>query len=435
MAYDIRGRGITTHDAFLIGRATGSELTGSCFVAWDCRKSSPALAQHLIEGLRSSGIKVTRGGFMPGPAAYFNTFKKYDFGVYITASHNPPEYNGFKFMLKDGTSLAPKRLLKIKKRFLNYEFNKATPEPVNQDITSLNDYVRFLDDEFGKLGVKCVIDALNGSTGSVKGSVFKHLLNALVLHDEPLGDFGGRHPEPSDKNLQQACDKVIESGAEFGVGLDGDGDRSVFIDDKGRVIDGNKMTMLFAKDALEHNNGGVIVAPVSVSKILESKIVKPLGGKMVWCKVGHTFIEKEIVKHEAIFGGEFSSHFFFNEYYPFSDGILSTLMLARLLKKKKKKLSELINELPKVFVVKEEVEFNTHEEKERVAKLMVRNFLLERPNALTMDGIKFIKDKAAILLRPSQTRHTVKAFVEAEDKSLAKKVLADYVGLINSFKK
>ena len=101
MAYDVRGRDISTHDAFLLGRALGSQFSGTCFVGWDCREQSPILAQHLIEGLRSSGIKVTNGELMPGPAAYFNTFNKYDFGVYITASHLPSEYNGFKIMLKE----------------------------------------------------------------------------------------------------------------------------------------------------------------------------------------------------------------------------------------------------------------------------------------------------------------------------------------------
>ena len=434
MAYDVRGRGISTHDAFLIGRAVGSELKGSCFVAWDCRETSPLLAQHLIEGLRSSGINVTKGGLMPGPAAYFNTFNKYDFGVFITASHNPPEYNGFKFILRDGTSLDPSILLRVKQRFINYDFNKASAVPVKQDITALNDYIRFLKDEFGKLNIKCVIDCFNGAVSVVSDSVFKQLLNAEVINDQPLSDFGGRNPEPSEHNLKELQARVVEAGASFGVGLDGDGDRSVFIDDKGRVIDGNLMTMLFAKHLLKQHGSGVIVAPVSVSKMLE-QVVKPLNGKVVWCKVGHTFIEKEIVKHNALFGGEFSSHFYFNKFYPFSDGILSTLMLARLLINNKASLSNLLSELPRVFVVKDEVEFSTHEEKSRTANLLINNFLASNPDALTMDGIKFFSDDASVLLRESQTRHTIKAFVEAGSKELADKVLSKYINIVKSFRK
>jgi len=433
MAYDIRGREITTHDAFLIGRALGSELEGDCFIGRDCREKSPLLSQHLIEGLRSSGIRVTNGGEMPNPAAYFNTFKKYDFGVYITASHLPANYSGFKIIMRDGSSIDPEILKKIKQRFIDYDFNKVDSEPVKQDITALNDYARFLEQEFGKLGTPCVIDCLNASGGYVTDTIFKQLLNAKVIRGKPLPDFNGVHPEPTEKNLKQLQEEVKNSSAYFGVGLDGDGDRSVFVDEKGEFIDGNKMTMLFAKNILEQKKG-VIVAPVSVSKLLETKVVKPLGGKMVWCPVGHTFIEKELVKHKGLFGGEYSSHFYFNEFYPFSDGVMSTLMLARILKESGKKLSQLVAELPKVFVVKEEVEFDTHEQKQKAATLLVRNFLIQHPQALTMDGIKFMKDDACILLRPSQTCHTVKAFVEAEDKELAENVLADYVKIIESYK-
>jgi phosphomannomutase/phosphoglucomutase len=385
----------------------------------------------LIEGLRSSGIEVTSAGLMPGPACYFNTFNKFDFGVFVTASHLPPEYNGFKIIMRDGSSIDPKDLLKVKELFLNFKFNKPSPKPVKQDITALNDYHSFLRQEFGRLGVKCVIDCFNACTG-LSSNLFEELLDARVINSEALPDFGGRHPEPSEKNLKEVQDLVIKSKASFGVGLDGDGDRSVFIDEGGVVIDGNKMTMLFAKNVLEHNKGGVIVAPVSVSNLLESKVVKPLGGEVVWCPVGHTFIEKELIKHDGVFGGEFSSHFYWNEFYPFSDGVLSTLMLARIIKESGKKLSELVGELPQVFVVKEESEFKSHSDKEKVANLLVKNMLVKHPEALTMDGIKFVDGDVSVLLRQSQTRHTVKVFIEAEDKVLANKKLDEYFQLIES---
>ncbi|MBD3312058.1 hypothetical protein GF352_01225 [archaeon] len=432
MAYDIRGRGLSTHDAFLIGRGLGSEFNGSCFVGFDSRELSPVLSQHLVEGLRSSGIRVITGGLMPGPACYFNTFNNYDFGVYVTASHLPSDYNGFKIIMNDGSSIDPQDLLRVKNRVLNFKFNKPSPVPVKQDITSLNNYSSFLREEFGLLGVKCVIDCFNASSGLMTG-LFNSLLDARVLNDEPMPDFGGRHPEPSDKNLREVQDRVVSSGAAFGVGLDGDADRSVFVDELGEVVDGNKMTMLFAKNVLERTKG-VVVAPVSVSNLLESEIVEPLGGEMVWCPVGHTFIEKELVKHKGVFGGEYSSHFYWNEFYPFSDGVLSTLMLARIIKESKKKLSELVSELPGVFVVKDEVEFDSHQEKSSVAAALTKRFIKEYPDALTMDGVKFIEGGVSVLLRQSQTRHTVKVFVEAGDKSIANQKLSEYVKVIKAHK-
>ena len=201
MAYDIRGKELDTHDAFILGRALGSYFTGTCFVSWDCRKLSPLLGQHLIEGLRTSGIKVTIGGFMPGPAGYYKTMNNYDFGVYITASHLPPEYNGFKIIMKDGSSIDPNDLLNVKKIFNTFKFNKADPVPAKQDIMAINDYAGFLEKEFGRMEIKCVIDCLNASTGVLSERVFKRLLDARVINDTPKPDFGGKSPEPTDKNL------------------------------------------------------------------------------------------------------------------------------------------------------------------------------------------------------------------------------------------
>ncbi len=433
MTYDIRGKNISTHEAFIIGRAIGSFFNGSCFVSFDCREDSSIISEHLIEGLRSSGINVTLSGLMTSPAAYFKTMNNFDFGVFITASHNPPGYNGFKIILRDGSSIDPSDLVKIKELALNHDFNNEESVLVNQDITALNDYCHFLERTFGKQDVKCVFDCFNGSSGVLVNKVFKRLLNAITINDVPLGDFGGKQPEPKESNLKSLQERVLELNASFGVGLDGDGDRSVFVDDKGRVIDGNKMTMLFAKHILKSNKG-VIVAPVSVSSLLESEIVKPLGGSVVWCPVGHTFIEKELIKHNGLFGGEFSSHFYWNQFFPYSDGAFSSLMLAKIINESGKLFSELIDELPTVFVVKGEVEFESHERKSKVASELINKLLIKHPDALTMDGIKFIDGETTVLLRQSLTRPTVKVFIESKDKDLANNKLRTYVKLINNYK-
>jgi len=336
--------------------------------------------------------------------------------------------------MKDGSGIAPEELLKIKEKFYKYDFNNKSSTPVKQDITATNDYAQFLEKEFGQIEIKCVVDCLNGSMGALTDNVFKRLLDAKVINNEPKPDFGGRDAEPTEKNLKELQEEIIKTKADFGVGLDGDGDRSVFFDEKGRWVDGNKMTILFAQEVLKRTKGGVIVAPPSVSSVIE-KVIEPFGGRMAWCKVGHTFIERELVKQKGVFGGEDSNHFYWNEYYPFSDGALSTLMMARILKETGKKLSELIDELPRVVVIKEEVEFNTHQEKEDVAAKIINRLMQENSQALTMDGIKFTRpDGVSVLLRPSATRHTVKVFIEAADRLKADEVLDEYVNLIKSYK-
>ncbi len=429
LAYDIRGKGITTHEAFIIGRAIGSVLNGSCFVGYDTRKDSPMLHEHLIEGLRLSGVEVTTGGLMTGPSTYFKTMNNFDFGVFITASHNPVGYNGFKIILRDGSSIDPNDLIKIKDKAVNYEFIDGNGI-VRQDLTSINDYVRFLEKTFGRNDYNCVIDCLNGSTSILKGKVFDSLMKARTIHCNPLSDFGGLSPEPTESNLVELRSEVLANNADFGVGFDGDGDRSVFIDDKGRFIDGNKMTMLLAKWVVS-NNAGTIVAPISVSRILES-IVKP--NKVKWCRVGHTFIEKELIRNNGVFGGEFSSHFYWNQFFPYSDGVFSALMVGKMINDSGKKLSELVDELPKVFVVKDEVEFESHAIKSTVCKNIINDLSKNHPNALLIDGIKFNDNNNQVLIRESLTRHTIKVFVESSSKESAVKTLNKYVNLINHYK-
>jgi len=433
LAYDIRGRNISTHDSFLLGKALGAVFKGTCIVGHDSRETSPDLCEHLIEGLKNSGIKVINIGLVPNPVCYFKVFKTYDFGVYITGSHLPTEYNGYKIILKNGATIDEERYKKVKEAFYKYKF-KSGNGSARINITALNDYARFLEKEFGKIPIKCVIDCFNGSASVLSKRVFKNLLNADVLNDQPLPDFGGRIPEPSEKNLAQLKKAVLKSKASFGVGLDGDADRSVFIDDKGEVIDGNRMTMLFAKHVLKRNNGGTIVVPVSVSSSIEP-FVKNFNGRVVWCKVGHRFIEEELLKRNGLFGGEYSSHFYWNEFYPFSDGILSTLMLAKILHESKKNLSELLKELPKVFVVKEEVEFPTHKIKNKTMGRIKQDLIKFHPNALTIDGVKFKTKEGFVLIRASETRHTIKVFAESDSKEKANTLLTEFIELVKQYKR
>ncbi len=431
MAYDIRGLSITTHDSFILGKALGNVFSGNCVVGHDSRGSSPVLTEHLIEGLRQSGINVDNIGLVPNPACYYKVYNNYDFGVYVTASHLPPEYNGYKIILRNGMSIDQVRFQKVKESFYKFKF-KAGTGTVRMNITALNDYASFLEREFGKSDIKRVIDCFSGAASVLSKRVFSSLLKATVINDSPLPDFGGRAPEPTESNLTAVIKEVIKNKADFGVGLDGDGDRSVFVTDKGEVIDGNLMTMLFAKYLLIKKGGGIIVVPPSVSSSIED-LAKKYGGKVVWCKVGHSYIEEELVKNKGLFGGEESSHFYWNEYYPFSDGILSMLMLAKILKETKKKFGELVSELPKIFVLKDEIEFPTHKAKEAAMKRIEKDLLKFHPNALTLDGVKFKVNEGSVLVRHSVTRHTIKVFAESDTKEKTTALLKEYVDFVKGY--
>jgi phosphomannomutase/phosphoglucomutase len=429
-AYDIRGiygKDLTDEVAFKIGKALGTFLKGKdkVCVGYDTRASSPTLFEKFASGLISTGCEVIKLGLVPNPVVYFFAWKNKIFGCIVTSSHNPKEWNGFKLVKPDGTSFL-EEIKEIERIFDSEVFLEGKGKIVEYG-NAVKDYERFLAKKIGKLKGKIVVEFFGGA-GTVANSIFKNLgLEVVGLHDKPDENFYGfERPEPKSENLKLLKEAVKKEKALFGVAFDGDADRSIFVDDRGRELNGSIMSGIFIKDILKRKKGKIIVTADCASGL--KKITEKLGGKLIWWRVGHGFIEKKCLEEKAIFAGEQSSHFYFSEFYPFSDGILATLFLTKILNKRKKKLSKIVDEIELNPVEKLYIDAKSDEKKLKVIEKIRREF----PEALDlMDGIRIqLNETEWVLIRASQTLPEINLCIEAKNEKRLKELIEKYTKII-----
>jgi phosphomannomutase len=442
LAYDIRGvygRTITGGFVEKVGKAIGSIFNGDGLltVGYDVRYSSPSLEKRVNEGILSTGCDILSIGKVPGPVAYFCTMNsKSDAGVYITASHNPPEYNGIKFIRNNGTSFTHE-LITIKKLVNSNKYIKKTKGTIKNIDNSITLYNKYLEKKVKKMNnLVIAIDSLHGSVGLLHHSFFLDFGISIekAFNLQPLGDFGGAQPVPTPENLKKLISEVVKKNLDFGVSFDGDGDRAVFVDNKGRVLNGGIVSSLFIKDFLKnsHKQESVIASIDLPSNIIKS--VKKYNGNLIWSKVGHTYIEEKMIEEGAIFGGEQSSHYYFGEIYPFSDGILATLMLSAILSRENMKLSTLVDSLKINPTNKIYIKFNSHNKKNEVMSKIKDIFLKECTNVDTTDGIKlYLNDIEWVLVRASNTMPAINLSIEAKNINNLKKIQNKYEEIIKGY--
>ncbi len=435
LAYDIRGKypeKINEDVAKRIGASLGTLVEqGKVCIGNDIRTSSPKLNKAVIAGLEATGTDVSSIGTATTAVCYFQTWtRKMDAGVFVTASHNPPTYNGFKFMEQDGTAFLEK-LRDLKQIYLGGKFIHGTGK-VRELPEAIPEYMNFI---IAKVDIERKLKIVTDSFFAAGSLIIEDLLSSYDVETqnlscEPKADFGGRIPEPTETRLKDVMTEIRRMNADFGVGFDGDADRSVFVDDKGRIVDGSIMTLLFAQDYLEHYKGARIVAPINSTSFLQTEVER-LGGELIWTRIGHSFIEKELIRKKAIFAGEPSSHFYFNDLYPFSDGILATIKLAALLSKSSQSLSELIDDLPPTYLLNSALEFETHQQKEEKMHATIVRIQIRYEDTLTIDGIKVnINRTAWVLIRPSNTEPKIRITVEAESEKTATQILEEFTNIV-----
>lgn len=428
-AYDIRGifgETLTDEVATKLGAAFGTFLgeNKEVVVARDVRLSGETLRNALVSGLVSS-CNVTDIGVAPTPLLYFavNRLEK-DAGIMITASHNPPEWNGFKLFRQKGCIYGNdmERIKQITK--------KTDLKNLGERRGRLNRYEGIIQEHMdfvlGKIEVerklKVIADTTNGVCGLLVPSLFKQLgCEILTLNENPDGTFPAHLPEPKEETLVELKNEVIKNKADFGVGYDGDGDRAVFIDEKGNIIPGDLVLLIFAKDVLQKNKGGKIVYELSCSMAVE-EYVKEQGGIPIVEKVGHTFIMDKMIAENALLGGEKSSHFYFSECYGVDDAVFASLRMAEILSKSSEKLSEIFNSLPKYpsifeknFECPDNLKFAVIEK----LKSRFKNYGLK---FLGIDGVKLLEEDGWILLRPSNTEPIIRISAEAKTEEKLEKL-------------
>jgi phosphoglucosamine mutase len=439
-AYDIRGvfnEELTTDFGARIGEvfAAFHGHEGKLAIGRDVRISSDALESAVAAGMAAGGLDVVSVGACPIPVLNFHVDKgEYVAGVYITASHNPPEYNGIRWRNPDGSGYTYDNQ-RVKEMYLAGGTQRPQWDRVGNvsrlpEGQAIAEYTQFLVDRLtAPRPLKIVVDPGNGAATLVAQDLLRRVGHQVVsLFGEVDGTFPNRSPHPTEKSLGALMEAVREHGADMGVGYDADGDRCVFVDDKGRAVQVEKVGILVSRDLLKDHKGKVI-ANVPCSMIVEEELEKD-GAEVVRVRVGDVFVCEEIKKHNGIFAMEISAHFFLPTYYIFDDPMLMTLKLAELLGADDKPLSTVVDAIPSYPFIEEG--FKCPDDiKFRVNELLEDHFRAQGARIDTTDGVKVIFDDSWAMLRPSNTQPLIRLFAEARTQSRLDELVAEFTRLFH----
>ncbi|MEM3565582.1 MAG: phosphoglucosamine mutase [Candidatus Bathyarchaeia archaeon] len=437
---------LTPEIAITIGSAIATYFhCGNLLVGHDARTSSPMLAKAVIAGLNAAGCDVMLAGMAPTPALqYAVKSHKLDGGVIITASHNPPEYNGIKVVWNDGIEIAREQEIEIENIFFDHKIRYAGWDKIGdvQTLTGIiEEYVDAIKKhvDTAKIASKryhVVVDAANSVAALTAPKLLRELgCRVTTINANIDGTFPARPPEPRPENLGDLASAVKAVGADLGVAFDGDADRSIFIDEKGEIHWGDKTFALVEKHFLMRNPGEKIVSPISSSTLVKD-IVDAYGGDMVWTKVGSVIVSHTMKKLGAKLGGEENGGIFFGLHQPVRDGAMATALVLNIMTETGEKLSSLLAQLPQYFIEKGKVECPEQLKETVLEKLIEQTKGL---NTNTIDGVKiWFEDKSSILIRPSGTEPLYRLYAEAKTRKKALRLIQDFSlklkGIIDSLK-
>ncbi|MFA4646849.1 phosphoglucosamine mutase [Pyrococcus kukulkanii] len=426
---------ITPEFALKIGMAFGTMLKREgrkkplVVVGRDTRVSGEMLKNALISGLLSVGCDVIDVGIAPTPAVQWAT-KHFnaDGGAVITASHNPPEYNGIKLLEPNGMGLKKEREAVVEELFFKEDFDRAKwweiGEVRREDI--IKDYIEAIKSKVDVEAIKnrrpfVVVDTSNGAGSLTLPYLLRELgCKVVSVNAHPDGHFPARNPEPNEENLKGFMEIVKALGADFGVAQDGDADRAVFIDENGRFIQGDKTFALVADAVLRENGGGLLVTTVATSNLLDD-IAKRNNARVMRTKVGDLVVARALLENNGTIGGEENGGVIFPDHVLGRDGAMTVAKIVEIFAKSGKKFSELIDELPKYYQIKTKrhVEGDRYEIVNKVAEMArEKGYTVD-----TTDGAKVIFDDGWVLVRASGTEPIIRIFSEAKSEEKAKEYL------------
>lgn len=424
--YDVRGivgQTLSEADARALGRAFGSIIQRGggerACVGYDGRLSSPALEAAVVEGLAACGLKVLRVGLGPSPMLYFAVHTLgADGGIMVTGSHNPPNHNGFK-MMRGTASFFGGDIQRLGEIAASADFERGDGSV--QDHPVFDAYVARLTEgmKTGGRPLKVAWDAGNGAAGEAMAAVIADLPGEhLLLNDVIDGTFPAHHPDPTvPENLEQLRDCVLAEGCDLGIAFDGDGDRIGALDGQGRILWGDQIMLLFARDILKERPGATIIADVKASQVLFDEVARAGGVPLMW-KTGHSLIKSKMAELDAPFAGEMSAHLFFaDRYYGFDDALYAAVRLIEILGHSKQSLAEFRDALPQV-VNTPEIRFSCADDRKLAVIEEVRARLAaEGADMSEIDGVRVRGADGWWLLRASNTQDVLVARCEAADEA------------------
>lgn len=437
-------RGVINRDmnvqlAMDLGRAIGTFMGGRVAVGNDSRTSAAMIKSAVSSGLMCAGAHVLDLGLVPTPVVqHYVKNNRLSGGIMITASHNPPEFNGIKCIDSDGTEMPRSKEEEIERLYFTKTFHTREWKDVGQmrqASGAVHDYLSSVKglvdaDAIRGAGLTVVLDCANGA-GAVSTPLLLDDLNvrAITLNCNPLGTFPGHPSEPVESHLRDLIAMVKDTGADMGIAHDGDADRTIFVDDKGRYLYGDKSLAITAEAMVRENGGGTVVTPVSSSMAVE-EVVRRAGGEIIYTRVGSPVVARKMIEVGAVFGGEENGGLIFPKHQYCRDGAMTVAKLLEIVTREGP-LSKLVDRIPTYCQDKRKMVCD-NDRKEEVLAALVEHYRSQRVD--TTDGVKICYDDGWTLVRPSGTEPLFRVYSEARTAEDAKrrseeceKVLSDLI--------
>ena len=435
--YDIRGvveTDFTADTVVKIGKAFSTYLIKegfkNCVIGYDARLSADYLFSTFTNSLRDCGIDVISIGQCTSPILYFAQINlNADSAVMITGSHNPADMNGFKMLTKK-TALYGDKIQDLKNIILNNELI-SRPEDVSagtlKHMSVRDEYLDYMKKNItmGSRKLKIVVDGGNGTGGQIASEIFRYFGHEVIeLYTDPDGRFPNHHPDPTvPKYMTDLINEVKRSKADLGIGYDGDADRIGIVTEKGDMLFGDHLMMIFSKEILSRKPGSVIVGEVKCSQTLYDGIEK-LGGKGIMWKAGHSLIKAKMKETGAELGGEVSGHIFFKDrFFGHDDALYASLRLLEILSRSDSTMSGLLSDIPKTIMTPEIRLDSDDNKKFEIVKRVTEYFKKAGYKVVDVDGVRVIFDDGFGLIRASNTQPALVQRYEASSEERLKEIM------------
>jgi phosphomannomutase / phosphoglucomutase len=431
--YDIRGVvGTDLSDAVVsdVGRGIGAFMrergVNRLSIGRDARESSPRFRDILIEGLNQSGCDVRDAGMIPTPLLYYTLFTQpVGGGVMITGSHNPADNNGFKICFDKSTILG-EQIFQIREIIEGRRFTEGTGSVDLIDVVP--EYLNYVSSNvrLGPRRLKVVIDSGNGMGGIVAAPLYRRMGCEVVdLFTDPDSRFPNHHPDPTVvENMRFAAQAVIETGADLGIAFDGDADRIGVVDERGRIIWGDRLMIIYARSILKYRPGATFIAEVKCSDTLFEDIREKGGNPIMW-RVGHSPIKAKMKETCAAMAGEMSGHQFFADgYFGYDDAIYAGARLLEILSNTDGPVSSLLDGLPETVFTPEIRVDCPDERKFDVVTALTEGFKKTHP-VIDIDGARIVFDGGWGLVRASNTQPVLVLRFEARNQELLDRIRSE----------
>ena len=405
-------------------------------VARDTRVSGPTLEDGLVSGLLAGGADVETLGIVPTPVlAYLTKTLGADAGVMITASHNPPQYNGIKIFGRDGMAYDEEDQNRVERIIRGKQLRRVDWQKTGKLMSGEHDrlYVDMVLEKVKQCrNWRVIVDPGCGATYRLSPVILKELgCRLTVLNAQPDGFFPARSSEPNAVSLQSLAKIVKELDADVGVAYDGDGDRVAFINENGNFVDFDRALAAYAAYVAGRRKGSIIVTTVEASMCVE-KMVEAESGKVVRTKVGDVYVSEAIEKCGAVFGGEPCGAWIHPLFHYCPDGILSSVLLLKALEDKNESLSEFVSRVPQYPTLRENVACSDRTKYQVVEKVgaSIKSLFTKHKQLSTIDGVRLDLHNGWVLVRASGTEPLIRVTVEGESLIAAKQIMQESLRLV-----